>query len=61
VVGSSTAPSTSEAIERVRSAARGTPDHSVTTHTYSGSWPETEPSVSTYHYSYGPWIYFYER
>ena len=35
------------------------PDLTVTTYTYSGSWPETEPSISSHHYSYGPYYYYY--
>ena len=31
----------------------------ITTHDYSEAWPNTEPRVSTYRYSYGPWQYFY--
>ena len=32
----------------------------ITTYQYR-SWPNTEPIVKTERYTYGPWIYYYER
>ena len=46
------APATATAVPEVSSVT-------VTTHEYSESWPNTEPRISTYRYSYGPWHYYY--